>query len=85
MNPIREISSLAFTWSGRSGCAEVSDLRLLNFNPFNGLPITVVSNRTGCRKEFRVNVNVPGYEDGWDGQACYYISADGVEISFYND
>lgn len=85
MNHIREISSLAFTWSGRSGCAEVSDLRLLNFNPFDGSPITVVSNRTSCRKEFKVNENVPGYEDGWDGECCHYVSDDGFKITFIND
>lgn len=81
----RIISSDFFTWKHRSGCVEISDIPNLTFNPFNGSPITVVSARTGEKKLFTLDTTVPGHEDGWDGEACYYVSDDGIKISFFND
>lgn len=81
----RTVTSAIFTWSGRSGCVEISDIPSIGFNPFNGQSINVVSAKTGLTKQFTVDSSVPGYEDGWDGEACYYISDDGVKIAFFND
>ena len=81
----RIISSKHFTWSGGKGCTEVSSLTGLNFDPFNGNPITVVSARTQDAKVFRVDRSIPGWEDGWDGESCHYVSDDGIKIAFFND
>ena len=81
----RTISSIHFAWKGNRGVAEVSDIECLGFNPFNGSPITVISDRTQARKVFKLDTSVPGYEDGWDGEACYYVSDDGFKISIFND
>ena len=81
----RTISSVHFTWKGKAGLAEVTDIEALDFNPFNGQTVTVVSERTQARKNFKLDTSVPGHEDGWDGEACYYISDDGFKITFIND
>lgn len=84
MNNRREICSSYFTWKGNTGVAMVPD-RLIHFNPFNGSPVEVVSDRTQNRVLFTLDYSVPGCEDGWDGMACHYVSAEGFKIVFYND
>lgn len=82
----RTISAKYFSWHGMIGSLMMSDLPLpMGFNPFNGQPIIVHSEKSGRFIEFFVNENVPGWEDGWDGEAVHMISNEGFEIKIFND
>lgn len=81
----RIMSSSHLKWYGLRGVAEVSGLQGLGFNPLNGQPITVISERTQAKRVFYVDTSVNGHEDGWDGEVCYYVSSDQIRIVFYND
>lgn len=85
MNHHRVISAEIFKWTGKSGSTFITDIPALNFNPFNGSTIEVTSSRTGVTKIFDIDTTVAGWEDGWDGEACYYASCDGFKIAFFND
>ena len=85
MQPGRVISSKEFTWFGNTGCLNVTDILDLQINLLNGRPFTIVSGRTGASMDFHLDKSVPGWEDGWDGECCHYISDNGIKVAVCND
>ena len=71
-------SSSHFSWSNEGKLGTTSVSRLFGQPYFSPEAIFgVQSARTGVIKSFELDVNAPGYEDGWDGEYKRYISTDG--------
>lgn len=76
--------STNFSWKGKHGSAEASDLNTVVFDesffPNGASGFFVVSKKTGVKMFFAEVVD----EDGYDGEMCVYSSGD-IFITIFND
>lgn len=81
---MRNFSSDQFNWKGNRGWANIADL-LSKYESIH--MFTVTSARTGQVRTYELDVNSPGYEDGWDGEMRVYTDNlwDGTKITITNE
>lgn len=77
--------SSQFFWQNNLGVAELSDL-LFTTKTWN-IPnmFYVKSSKTGNEVLFKLDVDAPGYEDGWDGEYKRFTDNDSrYKVIIYN-
>jgi len=81
---MKNFSSDQFNWKGNRGYASIMDL----LGKYESIHMfTITSARTGQVRTYELDVNSPGYEDGWDGEMRVYTDNlwDGTKITITNE
>ena len=81
---MRNFSSDQFNWKGNRGWANIADL----LGKYESIHMfTITSTKTGQVRTYELDVNSPGYEDGWDGEFRKYTDNlwDGTKITITNE